>query len=312
MKLLTLSLAAALILLPLASIAREVQTSEGPVTIPDEPKRIIVLNPAMAGNVYALGLPVLAVTESTRSPTAEGYSGVWAAQASEQGSQVLPWDFDRFNMELLLSLEPDLIIGGGQGRPGFMTIEAYKDLSAIAPTILVDASLANWQAELDFLANALGRETEQQAALSTYAARIAQVKAAIDLPPQPTAFLLPVELDNMYFIPEGTATPQLFADVGFEADPILANHPDWKAFGTGDSAEISAEFATEALTAPTIILTPWSAGGISVTDLAAHPIYGTLPAVKNGNAYDFPDYTYRFDYLGALAVLDVIEATFGR
>src|SRR5690606_24628663 len=172
----------------LSQEVREVETAQGVVAVPADPQRILVLNPAVAGSLYALGLDVLAVTASTRATTEEGFSSVWADEARAAGTEVLPWDFEGFNFELLLSYDPDLIVAGGQGRPGFLANEAYDQLSAIAPTLFIDTTLPSWEAELDFLATALGREAEEQAALDAYEARIAEVREAITLPEQPTAF----------------------------------------------------------------------------------------------------------------------------
>ena len=291
---------------------REIETSKGTVSVPADPQRVLVLNPAIAGSLYALGLDVLAVTESTRAPTEEGYSGVWADEARAAGTEVLPWDFEGFNYELLLSYDPDLIVAGGQGRPGFLANEGYDQLSAVAPTLFVDTTLGSWKEELGAIATALGREAEAAEALAVYEARIAEVSAAIEMPPQPTAFMLSLDPETPYFMPETTATPQLFADVGFTVDPLAERFPQFEAFGTGDSVEVSAELAGDVFSAPTIVLVPFDPASPHAEDMETDPILSRLPAVQSGNVYEMPDYAYRFDYYGALATLDVIEETFGR
>lgn len=295
-----------------AQETRTVATSKGEITVAAEPQRILVLNPAIAGSLYALGTDVLAVTASTRAPTEEGYSGVWAEQARASGSEVLPWDFAGFNYELLLSYEPDLIIGGGQGRPGFLANEAYEQLSAIAPTLFVDTNLGNWKEELNVIANALGREEQAEAVIASYQNRVAEVAAAIELPPQPTAFMLSLNPDTPYFMPEATATPQLFADVGFTIDPLSERFPEFEAFGTGDSVEVAAESAGMVFTAPSILLVQFDPQAPSAEDMKTDPVLSRLPAVQSGNVYQMPDFAYRFDYYGAMATLDAIEETFGR
>lgn len=295
-----------------AQETREVETSKGVVELPAEPQRVLVLNPAIAGSLYALGLDVLAVTESTRAPTEEGYSGVWAEEARAAGTEVLPWDFEGFNYELLLSYDPDLIVAGGQGRPGFLANEGYDQLSTVAPTLFVDTNLGSWKDELDAIATALGRETEAEEAIAAYNERIEEVAAAIELPPQPTAFMLSLDPETPYFMPETTATPQLFADLGFIVDPLAERFPQFEAFGTGDSVEVSAELAGEVFSAPTIVLVPFDPASPHAEDMETDPILSRLPAVRSGDVYEMPDYAYRFDYYGALATLDVIEETFGR
>src|SRR5690606_7515755 len=250
----TLLLSSALILLALPAAAqetREVETSQGAITIPAAPERVIVLNSSLAGSLYALGVDILAVSSSSRSPTEEGFSSVWAEEARAAGTEVLPDVGDAgFNYELLLSYAPDLIIGGGQGLSGGLSVEGYDQLSAIAPTLIVDSALDTWQGQIAFLAEALGRTEEADAAIAAYDARVAEVREAIALPPQPTTVLLPIE-NGLHFLPEASNTPQLFAALGFELDPLTERFPDFEAFGTGDSVEVSIELAGEVLTAPT-------------------------------------------------------------
>lgn len=308
-----LALAAIALAGPLAAQEmREVETVKGAIEIPADPQRIVVLNPAIAGSVYALGFDVLAVTESTRAPTEEGYSSVWAQEARESETEVLPWNFEGFNFEEILGYEPDLIVAGGQGRPGFLADAAYDQLSAIAPTVFVGTAPTTWRNELNYMADIFEREDAAQEAIANYAARAEQVREAITLPPQPTVFMLSIDAGTPYFLPEDSATPLLFADVGFELDPVSTRFPDVEAASTGDSVQVSPELASEAFSAPTMILVPWSAESATVEDLAADPILSRLPSVESGNVYTVPDYAYRFDYYGALATLDVIEETFGQ
>lgn len=307
-----LALAAMALASPSLAAERSVETLKGLVSIPEAPQRIVILNPALAGSVYALGLDVYAVTQSTRAPTEEGYSSVWAEEARASETRVLPWDFEGYNLELILNMQPDLIIAGGQGRPGSLADAAYDQLSAIAPTVFVDTAPRSWQDDLAFMAEAFGRKAEEQAALAAYDQKVADVKAAIALPPQPTVFVMAIKPgDEPYFLPEASPTPQLFADVGFEPDAILARHPDFETTSTGDSVKVSLELASEVLAAPTMVMVPW-APGVRLDDLRADNVLARLPSLASGHAYQFPDYAYRFDYYGAMAVLDDIARTFAK
>ncbi len=295
------------------ALAGTITTSKGEVTVPDAPERIVILNPALAGSVYALGLDVFAVMESTRAPTEEGYSSVWAEEARASKSEVLPWDFEGLNLEAILNLQPDVIIAGGQGRPGSLANNVYDQLSAIAPTVFIDTAPITWQDELRFVAQAFGREAEAEAALAKYATRVEEVKAAITLPPQPTAFVMATQPGNdPYFMPETSPTPQIFAEVGFEPDPLMERYPDFVPFGTGDSVKVSMELTSEVFSAPSMVFVPFTAGEVSLADFEADPVLSRLPSLVSGQAYEFPDYAYRFDYYGAMAVLDDIEARFAK
>jgi iron complex transport system substrate-binding protein len=310
---LAISVAVILLATSPSALAADIETVKGTVSVPDAPQRVLVLNPALAGSVYALDIPVLAVTASTRAVTEEGFSALWADLAREAKTEVLPWDFAQLNFELILSYNPDLIIAGGQGRPGFLANEAYDQLSAIAPTLFVDTAITTWQGELEFLGTALSRPDQVTVALDNYAARVATVKDAIALPPQPTGFLLSLEDGRApSFLPEDSATPRLFAEVGFEPDALHAKHPDVPLASTGDSASLELEQVSDILTSPSLVMIPWGPASPTSDQMKAVAILQDIPAVKAGEAYDFPDFAYRFDYYGALAVLDLIEETFAK
>ena len=294
-------------------MAADIETIKGVVSVPDAPERVLVLNPALAGSVYALDVPVLAVTASTRAATEEGFSAPWAEQARAAKTEVMPWDFAQLNFELILNYNPDLIIAGGQGRPSVLASEAYEQLSAIAPTVFVDTAITTWQGELEFLGEVFGRPEQVQDALDTYAARVAEVKQAISLPPQPTGFLLSLEAGRApSFLPENSATPLLFAEVGFEPAAYLAEHPDFPLASTGDSASVEFEQVSTVFTSPSAVLIPWAPSSPMSEEFKSVAILQDIPAIVDGQTYDFPDYAYRFDYYGALALLDRIEEVFAK
>lgn len=294
---------------------RDVETMMGTVAVPTEPERIVVINSVLAGYLFALDLPVTAVDESYVRPTAEQYSEYWADKARAQGTEVIGTIIDGVNAEQLLNLEPDLIVGGGAGRLGYNAVQAYDVLSEIAPTLLVNGELG-WQAELDFIAEAFGKGEEAEALIARFNARAAEVRAAISLPPQPTVFVGGITDEvgvDPWAIPEIGATPRLFETVGFELDPITRRVPGLEQ-GSADWANFSVELTGEVLSAPTLIVVNDYAYEESETSLIPYiegqEILGRLPAVENGNTYILPTEFYRFDYFGALAALDWIEATF--
>jgi iron complex transport system substrate-binding protein len=299
----------------LAQDTRNVDTMMGTVAVPTAPQRIVVINSVLAGYLFALDLPVAAVDESYVRPTEEQYSEYWVDKARAQGTEVIGTIIDGVNAEQLLTLEPDVIVGGGAGRLGYNAQQAYDELSAIAPTLLVNAELG-WEAELEFLATAFGKSAEAEALIAGFEARAAEVAAAITLPPQPTVFAGGISDEPGYepwVIPETGATPRLFEKVGFELDPI-AERFDLEESGSADWANLSMEMAGDVLGAPTLIVVNDYAYEESDRSLIPYmegqEILGRLPAVETGNAFILPTYAYRFDYYGALAALDWIETTF--
>ena len=288
---------------------RVVATEKGDVSIPADPQRIIVLNSALAGYFYALDVPVHgAIPLNTE---AKEFPDLWADDAEEDGTVMIPWSNDGFELEALLAEEPDLIVAGGQGFPGSQAAEAYDQLTAIAPTVLVSSKLARWQDELAFIAGDLLGAPEKGAALiETYEARVTEVRHTITPPPTPVSYLLMLPDGRPWSIPETSALPVTLGELGLEPAPIISDNPDFETFGSGDSFDISKELVDKVFVYPTIFVLGFQADVTSADELSQQKIYGELPAFKEGHAYDLPYWAHRADYLATMELLDLIEKEF--
>lgn len=290
---------------------RVVVTDQGEVTVPAAPKSIVVLNSNLAGYFYALEVPVMATIPEVPGPGGGDYPEIWADDATEDKTVILPWGEDGFDFEAILAAEPDLIVGGGQGFPAFQAGEAYERLSEIAPTVLVSKTLLSWQDQLSFIADELLDQADTEAELiAEYDEKVAEVAAAITLPPVPVAYLVMTADGVPFSLPESSALPQTLAELGFEPSPVIADNPGFEAFGTGDSFELSTEQLSQVMTAPTIFAFGFNSAGTDVATLAQNPIYAALPAFAGGNAYDLPSWAYRADFLRTMELLDYIKAEF--
>lgn len=290
---------------------RVVVTEQGSVEIPVDAKRIVVLNSNLAGYFYALDVPVLATIPEVPGPGGGDYPEIWADDAKEDNTVILPWGEDGFDFEAILAEAPDLIIGGGQGFAAFQATEAYDRLAEIAPTVIVSKSLLTWQDQLSFIAeDILDAADAQTELIAKYDAKVAEVAASITLPPTPVSYVVLTADGVPYSLPENSALPQTLAELGFVASPVIADNPDFEAFGTGDSFELSTEQVTQVLTAPTIFTFGFNSGVVSVTDLTQNPVYASLPAFAGGHAYDLPSWAYRADFLRTMELLDYIEDQF--
>lgn len=294
-----------------SSETRTVSTDLGEVTVPAEAERIVVLNSNLAGYLFALDTPVHATIPEVPGPGGGEYPEIWAKDAKQDGTIILPWGEDGFDFEAILAEKPDLIIGGGQGFPAFQAAEAYDQLSDIAPTVIVSKELLTWQGQLDFIAeDVLGDAAGGKKLADAYDARVAEVADAITLPPLPVAYLVMTADGVPFSLPEDSALPQTLAELGFEPAPVIADNPDFTAFGTGDSFELSTEQVTEVFTAPSLFAFGFNNTPVSLAELTKNPVYAALPAVTAGNAFDLPNSSYRADYLRTMELLDWVEATF--
>ncbi|MFI1226561.1 MULTISPECIES: ABC transporter substrate-binding protein [unclassified Streptomyces] len=293
-----------------AAKTRTVTTDYGTVKVPAEPKRVVVLNHALAGYLYDLDVPVRA----TIPEDADGrgaFSPYWEKEAKEDGTTFLPWSVDGFDLEAILALDPDLIVGGGIGFPLFQAEKVYDDLSDIAPTVLVGKKLGDWRTQFSFLADdVFGRADVYERHLAAYDRRITEVKEAITPPAGPVSFLALTGDGTAYGLVESVGLPNELKKVGIEPAPVFAKG-GFPVYGQGgDMFELSTEKVGQTITQPSVFVMGFNADTTDVATLKKNPVYGALPAFKADNAHDLPYWVLRGDYDESMALLDLIEKKF--
>ncbi|MEV5583164.1 ABC transporter substrate-binding protein [Streptomyces parvus] len=289
---------------------RTVTTDYGKVKVPTEPKRVVVLNHALAGYLYDLDVPVTATIPEDADGKGE-FSPNWAKEAKEDGTTFLPWSVDGFDLEAILALDPDLIVGGGIGFPLFQAEKVYDDLSDIAPTVLVGKKLGDWRAQFSFLADdVFGKPGVYKEHVAAYDRRIDEVKQAITPPAGPVSFLALTGDGTAYGLVESVGLPTELKKVGIEPAPVFADG-GFKVYGQGgDMFELSTEKVGQTITQPSVFVMGFNADTTDVATLKKNPVYGALPAFKANRAHDLPYWVLRGDYDESMALLDIIEKQF--
>ena len=147
------------------AIARDVTDSMGTVTVPDAPKRIVVLTNEGTEALLALGVtPVGAANSWNGEPWWDHISDAMdGAEPVGKESAV--------NLELIAALEPDLILANKQRHE-----EIYPQLTAIAPTVMSKELRGDWKINFRLYAEALGKEQEADAAIADYDASVADLR----------------------------------------------------------------------------------------------------------------------------------------
>lgn len=293
-----------------AARTRTVKTDYGQVKVPAAPKRVVVLNHALAGYLYDLDVPVQATIPEDADGKGE-FSPYWEKEAKEDGTTFLPWSVDGFDLEAILALDPDLIVGGGIGFPLFQAEKVYDELSDIAPTVLVGKKLGDWRSQFSFLAgDVFGKPGVYDQHLAAYDKRITEVKGAIEPPPGPVSFLALTGDGTAYGLVENVGLPVEFKKVGIEPAPVFAEG-GFKVYGQGgDMFELSTEKVGQTITQPSVFIMGFNADTTDVATLKKNPVYGALPAFKSNHAYDLPYWVLRGDYDESMALLDTIEKQF--
>ncbi|GAB6930840.1 iron-siderophore ABC transporter substrate-binding protein [Paenibacillus sp. JCM 10914] len=148
---------------------RTVQHAMGETVLTGTPERVVVLTQEGTEAVLELGIiPVGAVNsglgDSWFSHIADEMQGV-----KELGDESQP------NVELILELQPDLIIGN-KIRHELI----YDQLKEIAPTVFSEDLAGQWKNNFKLYSEALGKVADGEAVMASYDAHIADAKRKLE------------------------------------------------------------------------------------------------------------------------------------
>lgn len=194
---------------------RPVTHAMGTTLVPDDPSRVVVLDNGELDAVAALGItPVGAPRASSTSPVPEYVAdalGPGVATITSTGTVAEP------DLEAVRALQPDVILTNRQ-RHGRL----YAQLSAIAPTVMAPtAAGGDWEERFLLDAEALGRRSDAERALTDYETRADEVAQAWR---KPSA----LRVGLVRFVPrprvvgEESFAGAVLADVGFPSTGSLA------------------------------------------------------------------------------------------
>lgn len=125
----------------------KVKHAMGETEVPAAPKRVVILTNEGTEALLALGIkPVGAVKSFTGNPW---YDHI---KADMDGVTVVG-DEHQPNMEAIISLKPDLIIGNKMRQE-----KVYAQLSAIAPTVFSETLRGEWKNNFSLYAEAVNKK----------------------------------------------------------------------------------------------------------------------------------------------------------
>ncbi|MGW6508952.1 ABC transporter substrate-binding protein, partial [Streptomyces niveus] len=151
---------------------RAVQTAMGEVKVPDDPKRVVVLDTDALDSAVTLGItPVGATTAVADVPFSTYLPADKLTGIKPVGLIAEP------NLEAIAALKPDLILSSKVRDE-----KNYKPLSAIAPTVFSDTTGPNWRENFELHADALGRTAEAKKIAADYDTRVTSLTTALGGP----------------------------------------------------------------------------------------------------------------------------------
>jgi iron complex transport system substrate-binding protein len=285
---------------------RTIEHAAGSTEIPEQPVRIVSTSPSLTGSLLAVDAPVVATASALVSNLTDdqGFFVQWADVADERGVEVLYTDLE-LDLDAVDAFAPDLIIGSANG--GDTTLEAYDQLSEIAPTVLIDYSTSTWQTLTTEIAAAVGLEDEAEQVIADYDAWVVDQAAQIDLPEQPVTALVYLGADGAWAYTADSAQGVLLTSLGFE----YADVPEESATISSGVAMVTAENMPSAFAASqTLFLVPVS-GTAEIEAFAADPLIAGLDAVTGDRVLSLGPTSFRLDYFSAMDTVEALVAELG-
>ena len=163
---------------------RQVTDSRGVHTLESKPTRIVSTSVTLTGSLLAIDAPVVAsgaTTPNNRVADGQGFLRQWGDMAKQR--KVARLYIGEPSAEAVAAQMPDLILISATG--GDSALALYDQLSAIAPTLIINYDDKSWQALLTQLGAITGHEKQAAERIAAFDKQLAQVKQQMTLPPQP-------------------------------------------------------------------------------------------------------------------------------
>ena len=289
-RLLTLALFGSLLSGPIQ--ARPVTDALGQVhQVPDHPSRVVTLSEIDLDIALALGItPIGAVNGRGQSALPRYLAAAGGQKVPSIGA------LDNPNLELVLALEPDLILTGPL-KPDQLAL-----LNQIAPTLVTANWGAPWQETLHRVAGILNRQAEATSFMARYEARLAQARQQ----------LAPHQGESLSIVRWNPKGPAYMHRDAFASRVIqqlgLVRPPQQQEPGHTHSPSLSLESLAR-LDGDWLVIGTLSTSGEAVDAMeqaAQSPAFRQMGAIQRGH-YGRVDGSLWTSVGGPLAALQVIE-----
>lgn len=289
---------------------RQVTDSRGTHTLDHKPMRIVSTSVTLTGSLLAIDAPVVAsgaTTPNNRVADDQGFLRQWGAVAKERN--VARLYIGEPSAEAVAAQMPDLILISATG--GDSALALYDQLSAIAPTLVINYDDKSWQTLLTQLGEMTGQEKQASARIADFSEQLAKVKQQITQPPQPvSALVYNAAARNANLWTKDSAQGQLLEQLGFTLATLPAGLQTSQSQGKRhDIVQLGGENLAAGLNGEALFL---FAGNEKDADaIYANPLLAHLNAVKNKRVYALGTETFRLDYYSATLLLKRFSTLFG-
>lgn len=270
------------------------------VTIPAQPKRILSTSVTLTGSLLAIDAPVVASSVNGN----KRFFDQWASVARARKVQRL-WALNAVDLESVYLVKPDLIVVSNGGADS--ALESVRELSQIAPTIVIDYAVNSWQEVTRQLGRATGLSERAEQRVTEFADKTRRVAQAIRVPDGLTAIVSynGPGMINPVAMPQGSHG-MLLSSLGFRME---APDPAWHSGLDTPDDFVKAQYEhLSTLQARTVFLLRQEES--DVANLMRDRVLERLPAVQARQVYGMGKNSFRIDYYSANEIVDAIRQRF--
>ncbi|KAF1370909.1 Fe2+-enterobactin ABC transporter substrate-binding protein [Yokenella regensburgei] len=289
---------------------RQVTDSRGTHTLSSQPTRIVSTSVTLTGSLLAIDAPIVAsgaTTPNNRVADDQGFLRQWSTEAKSR--QLARLYIGEPSAEAVAAQMPDLILISATG--GDSAIALYDQLSAIAPTLIINYDDKSWQALLTQLGTITGHEKQAAARINSFTQQLATLKTKMTLPPQPvSALVYTAAAHSANLWTADSAQGKLLTQLGFTLAPLPADlHTSQSQGKRHDILQLGGENLAAGLNGESLFL--FAGDQKDVDAIYDNPLLAHLPAVQHKRVYALGTETFRLDYYSAMLVLQRLEKLFG-
>lgn len=288
---------------------RQVQGANGTVTLEHAPQRIVSTSVTLTGSLLAIDAPVIAsgaTAPGSRVADAQGFFRQWGDVAKQRGVKRLY--IGEPSAEAVAAEAPDLIIVSATGNDS--AIKLADQLSAIAPTLVVNYDDKSWQQLVTLLGQATGHETQAAARVKAFDDREAALKQKLKLPPQPVSAMVWNGDGRAVNLWTGdSAQGKLLQQLGFTlATPPISLQRGHSMGQRKDIIQLAGENLASGLNGKSYLL--FAAEEKTAQSVLNNPFLAQTAAVQQKQVYALGAETFRLDYYSASNLLTRLEQLF--
>ena len=273
-------LPAFLVLLSGTGTAATIKHASGTTSINRTPKRIVALGPHALDLLLSLGIQPVGYGEAAQleinnfgEPLKQiKYLGKWVT-----GTPVNVGDRFNPNLEVLMALKPDLIVGEN------FASAVYPQLGNIAPTLLFKGTGRNdWKKTLPLLGRAMGKEKEAAQVLNSHRKYVSQARIQLKPLVKNKKFLVVwnsgFTVSTTFTVLSGDDyTAGVMEDLGMK---VLSAGGPQQALSLEGMASVKAD-------AVLVLAAGKNTPEAAQNDWYGHPLLKTLPVSKQKQVYFF-------------------------